>query len=147
MTAKRVACLAVALLSWAMAVAAQPNQPIVGGSSILFNDTEEIALKKAILDFERMKVTGSSVEEAVAVADVPNVYVSALANYGEGQWTVWANGYRVTPGHQPAGFTVLSVSDDQAEIAVGGGKPAHFMLHPYQTWRARTRDVVEGILP
>jgi len=137
-------CLAAALMACS-AVAGAGEVSV--GNSILFNDADEFALKRAILDYERMRVTGSSVEEAVATPDSPNIFVSALAYYGEGQWTVWANGYRVTPGHQAPGFTVVAVSEETAEIAVGGGKPAHFALRPYQTWRSRTNDVVEGIFP
>ena len=117
---------------------------------LLFNEGEAGAVTRAILDFERLKVTGTAapVEEPGANApESPNVFVSALAYYGEGQWTVWANGYRVSPGRQPPAFTVISVNDERAEIAVAGSKPAHFMLRPYQTWRSRFNDIVEGIVP
>jgi hypothetical protein len=138
-------CLAAAMFAVAAAASAQEDKPPF--DSILFSDDEAIAVKKAILDFERMKVTGSTVEEVTAVSEVPNIFVSAVADYGEGKWTVWANGYRVTPQRQPTGFTVVSVSGESAEILVGGSSPAHVTLRPYQTWRARTNDVVEGIIP
>jgi len=142
------ACAAVLLAGFGPA-SAQEDVPLP--RSLLFNETEATAVTRAILDFERMKVTGTaSVEETTIGAPppaLPNVFVSALASYGEGRWTVWANGYRVTPGHQPPDFTVISVNDDKAEIAVGGSTPAHFMLHPYQTWRSRSNDIVEGIVP
>lgn len=134
-----------AVMAFSMSASAQNE--MLAANSILFSGAEEIAVKKAILDYERMKVTGSSVEEAVATPDIPNIFVSALAYYGEGQWTVWANGYRVTPQRQPPGFTVVEVDENKAEIAVGGAKPARFFLRPYQTWRSRTNDVVEGIIP
>jgi len=129
--------------------AAEPPQGGVPSSkSFMFNSQEAGELAKALADFERMKSTGNAVEETAAPPpDVPNIYVSALAYYGEGQWTVWANGYRIVPGKQAPNFSVVSVNEDRAEIAVGGTKPARFMLHPYQTWRARYNDIVEGIVP
>jgi hypothetical protein len=78
---------------------------------------------------------------------LPNVYVSAVVDVGDGRWTVWANGYRITPGHQPPRFNVLSVADGTVEIAVPGDDPARFRLHANQTWRSRQRDIVEGIVP
>lgn len=118
-------------------------------NSLLFYEGDAHALSQAIRDFDRMRVTGAVVEEKQAEAppDVPNIFVSALAYYGEGDWTVWANGYRVTPTRQPPQFSVIAVNADKAEIAVGGSKPARFFLRPSQTWRSRTNDVVEGIVP
>ncbi len=116
--------------------------------SLLFPEADAAALAKAIADYNRMKNTGVVAEESAAPPpDVPNIYVSGLAYYGDGAWTVWANGYRIVPGRQAPDFSVVSVSEDAAEITVGGSKPARFVLHPYQTWLARSNDIVEGIVP
>ncbi len=78
---------------------------------------------------------------------LPNVYVSAILDFGDGNWTVWANGLRVTPDHQSPLFRVSSVRNNAAEIVVPGEDGGRFVLQPYQTWRSRQKDVVEGIVP
>jgi hypothetical protein len=78
---------------------------------------------------------------------MPNVHVSAVLDLGAGRWTVWANGYRITPDRQPPQFKILSVAGNSVEIAVAGDNPARVRLHANQTWRVRQRDIVEGTLP
>jgi hypothetical protein len=78
---------------------------------------------------------------------VPNIYVSAVLDFGGGQWTVWANGLRVTPTRQPPMFKVVSVSGNTVEIVPRAQPSTHIRLQPYQTWRSREGDVVEGIVP
>ena len=147
----RLARLTVALLLAASAARLPAAEPPLApapapGKSLLFAPADASAISKAIADFERTKTTGV-VAEDVRPPDVPNIYVSALAYYGEGEWTVWANGYRIVPNRQPPDFTVISVTQDSAEISVSGSHPARFVLHPYQTWLSQSDDVVEGIFP
>ena len=114
--------------------------------SLLFNPSETAAVARALADFERMNVTGQTVEETPA-SHVPNVYVSAIVDFGEGRWTVWANGYRISPNHQTPLFTIVSVSGDAAEIELSGEKHERIQLRPYQTWLSRSNNIVEGIFP
>jgi len=136
----RRACL---LLLLATGIAAEAQE---APKSLLFTPTEADAVAKAMAEFDRMNVTGQSVEEAAAPQGT-NIYVSAIVDYGEGRWTVWANGYRISPERQPPQFTVLAVKDDLAEIRVSGDKQDRILLRPYQTWLARSHSIVEGIFP
>jgi hypothetical protein len=77
----------------------------------------------------------------------PNVYVSAILDMGGGNWTVWANGLRVTPDKQSPLFHVVAVHGDSVDIVVPGEGGGSFRLQPYQTWRSHEQDVVEGIVP
>lgn len=114
--------------------------------SLLFSPAEAAAIAKARADFERLNQVGPAVEEEAA-PQTPNIYVSAIANYGGGRWTVWANGYRIVAGRQPASFTVLAVQDDYAVIKVSDEKQEKIVLRPSQTWLSRSHQVVEGIVP
>jgi len=116
--------------------------------SLLFSPEEAAEVSKAIADYERLETTGQKSEDIVAPPpSVPNIYVTAIADYGDGLWTVWANGYRISPNRQPPGFTVTGVSQDRAEISVPGEQPIRLSLRVAQTWRARSKDIVEGIFP
>ena len=135
----------VLLLGAAMAQA-EDKAPL---KSLLFDPAEVATLTKAIADYERSKIAGAPVieDKEAPPPSVPNIYLSGMAYFGQGQWTVWANGYRIAPNRQAPNFTVVAVNDSEVEIAVGGSDPARFKLRPYQTWRSRSRDVVEGIVP
>lgn len=126
-------------LGFASAAQEQPK-------SLLFNAGEAEAVRRAWADFERMNLTGKPVEEGPAPQG-SNIYVSGIVDFGEGHWTVWANGYRISPTRQAPLFTVLAVKDDFAEIQVPGDKPERILLRPYQTWLVRSHNVVEGIVP
>ncbi len=78
---------------------------------------------------------------------LPNVYVSAILDFGNGDWTVWANGLRVTPNSQSPLFRIVAVRGNSVDIVVPGDDGGRFVLQPYQTWRSRQKDVVEGIVP
>lgn len=78
---------------------------------------------------------------------IPNIYVSAVLDFGAGDWTVWANGLRVTPDQQSPLFKVVAVHGNTVEISVTSDGGRRIALQPYQTWRSRQRDVVEGIVP
>jgi hypothetical protein len=78
---------------------------------------------------------------------LPNIYVSAVLDFGGGNWTVWANGLRVTPNSQSPLFRVVSVRGNAVDIFVPGQDGGRFVLQPYQTWRSRQKDIVEGIYP
>jgi len=136
----RPSCLSFLLLAGAAAQAQEMPK------SLLFSPAESESIARALTDFERMNVTGQSVEEAAPLT-VPNIYVSAIVDFGDGQWTVWANGYRISPNHQTPQFTVTSVQNDSAEIQISGEKPEKILLRPYQTWMARSHSIVEGIVP
>ncbi len=116
--------------------------------SLLFGSDDVASVRRAIAVFTGATVSGTDQGSDTAVVKVvqSNIFVSALVDFG-GHWTVWANGYRIEPGHQPPGFRVLSVKEDKVEIATDGEQPARFQLRPYQTWRAMQHDVVEGIVP
>ena len=116
-------------------------------ASLLFTPAEIAALTKALSDVGRpqLVLSGSAAESGKPV--IPNVYLSAVAEFSPGHWTVWANGYRIVPGHEAPGFKIVAVQDDRVEIAVDSDPPAHFSLQPHQTWLARSNSVVEGIFP
>ena len=129
-------------------IPADAAPPPSAAKPLLFSPEETASLEKAVADYERLETTGQKSEEAAAPPSAtPNIFVTAIADYGEGQWTVWANGYKISPGRQPPDFSVLGVKTDQAEIMVPGEQPVRFTLHSYQTWRARSKDIVEGIFP
>ncbi len=77
----------------------------------------------------------------------PNVYVQAVLDFGGGSWTVWANGIRITQNQQSPLFRVVGVRGDVVDIVVPGDGGGRFQLRPYQTWRSRQQDIVEGIVP
>ncbi len=139
----------VALLCAGTIAHADDAPPAPSNRSLLFNSADASAIARAIGDYERSKKVGVPVvaDDQAPPPAVPNIFVSALAYYGEGEWTVWANGYKIVPGRQAPDFSVVSVSADKVEIVVAGDSPARFTLQPYQTWRSRSRDVVEGIVP
>jgi hypothetical protein len=115
------------------------------------------AINKAIQDHEHPPAADlaaqARTDAAKSVADEaarprkPNVYVSAVLDFGGGNWTVWANGLRITPDKQSPLFRVVSVHGDAVEIVVPGEGGGRFRLQPYQTWRSRQKDVIEGIEP
>ena len=125
---------------------AAPAQ-ITKRSSLLFTAGEVAALQKALSDATRPASQLKTENSAASAPSIPNVYVSAVAQFGPNQWTVWANGYRIVPGRQPQEFQVLSVRDDNVEIAVPGDRPARFVLKPHQTWLGQSDSIVEGIVP
>ena len=154
--------------AWVAPPAPQVNQPGAGAifvppsGSLLFSDIDADSIQRAIAAFERMSnLPVAEIEQSQSQAQaeaspgvrgvrpsgVPNVYVSAVMDFGEGQWVVWANGYRISPEHQAPEFSVVSVKKNSVEVFVPGDQPARFHLHPYQTWRSRHHDIVEGILP
>jgi len=117
-------------------------------SSLLFTAGEQAAILKALSEVGRQAPAASQTEPAEEETSFPNIYVSAVAQFGPGQWTVWANGYRIVPGRQAPGFQVLAVHDDgRVEIIVPGDPPARFTLQPHQTWMAQSESIVEGIVP
>ena len=118
--------------------------------SLMFTPAEVAAMLKALTpstETGEASPDAQAAEPGTVAPRVPNVFVSAVADFGDGQWTVWANGYRIAPDRQPPGFHVVSVQDNMVEIVVSGEQAAHFRLRPYQTWRAGHPDIVEGIVP
>jgi len=117
----------------------------------LMYTAEELAqITAAINEANRpktMAVVQAATTEDNAPPPIPNIYVSAVADFGDGHWTVWANGYRIGPGRQAPGFQVVAVQDDQVDIVVQADPPAHIVLRPHQTWMAQSNGVVEGIFP
>ena len=119
--------------------------------SMMFTDGEVLDIERALGRVPPAVVPGEGDKAAVAQAPPPrqpNIYVSAILGSGGGGWTVWVNGRRVTPTRQQAGFEVTDVVGDMAEIVVRrAGAVEHLKLRANQTWRARERDIVEGIYP
>jgi hypothetical protein len=125
--------------------------------SIMFWPDEVAAIEKAIEEHEHPPVAvqqaKADARAAQAAAEegrrprMPNVYVSAILDFGDGNWAVWANGLRVTPTSQSPLFHVNAVRGNAVDIVVPGANGAHFQLQPNQTWRSRQRDIVEGIYP
>lgn len=121
--------------------------PTEMGRSLLFSPDEVVAVRNAIA-----ALTGASTPDVNNVPveakhALPNIYLSALVDFGDDQWTVWANGYRISPQHPAPGFRIVSVKENKVEIVTEGEQPVRFELHPYQTWRAAQHDIVEGIFP
>jgi hypothetical protein len=147
---------AALLLSGLAAIAGQAQTPAPDAApphtrrtSLLFDTAEAESMQKALSEVgkPRAPVAPDPADQADTAPAIPNVYLSAVAQFGPGQWTVWVNGYRIVPGRQAPGFQVLSVRDDQVEIAVTGDPPARFVLRPNQTWLAQSDAIVEGIVP
>jgi len=126
-------------------------------ASLMFTPQEVQAIDKAFADHlhppaEQVaaQVNAAALQQAqieAARPRVPNIYVSAVLDFGGGEWTVWANGLKLTPTHQSPLFHVVSVSGNTVEIVPIAQPSTHIRLQPYQTWRARQGDVVEGIIP
>lgn len=119
-----------------------------GGRSLLFNAEEVASIRRALTN---QSEGGPATETGKALigerGGETNIFVSALVDLGNGQWTVWANGYRISPDHQAPGFRVVSVKQNDVEIVTQGSDPVRFHLRPFQTWRAARHDIVEGIVP
>jgi hypothetical protein len=120
--------------------------------SLLLDGPEVAAIRKALAvaaATAAAAASGQAGEVQIVVPKEPpfNIYVSAILDPGDGRWTVWANGYRIDPKHQPTGFRVLAVHDNAVEIVAEGDEPIRLQLRPFQTWRAHQRDIVEGIVP
>ena len=138
-----IICLLFVLAS---AGGARSQESAPARSSLLFSTGEVAEIQRALSEVGKTVTPVQA--EADAAAPIPNVYVSAVAQYGRGRWTVWANGYRIAPGRQAPEFTVLAVlDDDRVVISVPGDRPARFTLQPHQTWLAASDSVVEGIVP
>ncbi len=151
----------VGMAAWLMiaspATAAEPEahqpSPPQTSRSLMFSDAEVDAVAKALAALEKVRETGIAAEADQAPAEqpqksrVPNIYVSAILDLGDGNWTVWANGYRINARQQAPEFKVVAVKDNLAEIVVDGDQPARFRLHADQTWRSAHHDIVEGIFP
>ena len=114
------------------------------------------AIEKAMADYQRQLQAPTMVQQLPDRAEPaarqpvtrqPNVYVSAILDFQDGRWTVWANGYRITAQAQAPDFTVVRVKENAADIVVPGADGAKFRLYPYQTWVASHHDIVEGIFP
>ncbi len=126
-------------------------------NSVMFTPAELAQIAKAVEDHlhpravEIAKASAAAAslaaQTAIAKPHVPNIYVSAVLDFGGGDWTVWANGLKVTPGRQSPLFRVTSVSGNSVDIEVPSEAGLRVRLQPNQTWRSREHDVVEGIVP
>ena len=155
--AKPAAAPAAPASAQAAVNAGSPKAPLV---SIMFTPDEVAAIGKAIdarLHPPAAEVAARANKSAAAVAmvaaeaeaarpHVPNIYVSAVVDFGGGDWTVWANGLKFTPDRQSPLFQIKSVSGNSVDIAVPS-ESVRVRLQPNQTWRSRENDVVEGIVP
>lgn len=122
--------------------------------SILFTPDEMSAIEQAFVDRDHpssaqvaAQAQAAAINEEALRPRIPNIYVSAVLDFGGGEWTVWANGLRVTPDQQSPLFKVVSVRGNTVDISVTSDGGTRISLQPYQTWRSRQRDVVEGIFP
>jgi len=139
--------------------AAAPAAPPPGAEtigSLMFNPQEVQAVEKAYADHLHPAALAAAQAKAEAARQaqieaekprVPNIYVSAILDLGGGQWTVWANGIRITPDHQPPLFHVVAVNGNTVEIVSEAEASTHIRLQPNQTWISRDGSVVEGIVP
>jgi hypothetical protein len=131
-----------------------PAQPV---TSLMFTPEEVQAIDKAIADHlhppaEMVEAKSQAAAADAALAELrkphqPNIYVSAVVDFGGGDWTVWANGLKVTPDRQSPLFQVVAVNGDTVDIVPRAQPGTHVRLQPNQTWRSRQGDVVEGIVP
>ena len=134
---------------------AEPKAPAASApvSSIMLWPADLAAIQKAINDHEHPPAAEieALAHAAAAVESLrprkPNIYVSAVLDFGDGHWTVWANGLRITPNRQSPLFRIVGVHGDAVDIFVPGEGGGRFVLRPYQTWLSRRQDVVEGIVP
>lgn len=144
----KLPALALSLLALAMPAAAQET-PAPARRSLMFTAQDMAKIVGAINDGSKPR---SAIQAPVAPgqpakAVLPNIYVSAVADYGSGRWTVWANGLRIAPGREAPGFKIVAVRDDRVEIMVDGDPPERVVLRPHQTWLSASDDIVEGIIP
>jgi hypothetical protein len=143
----KAAVLSLSLLAFAMPTAAQ-EAPAQAKRSLMFTAQEMAKIVGAINDVNKPhSAQAPIVPGQPAKPALPNIYVSAVADYGSGRWTVWANGQRIAPGRKAPGFRVVAVRDDRVEILVDGDPPERVVLRPHQTWLSASDDIVEGIIP
>lgn len=150
-----VAPAAVPAATPAAAPASPPAAPSSPPFSVMFTPEEIKAIDQAFFDRDHpLSAQASAQTQATVTAAaealrprIPNIYVSAVLDFGGGEWTVWANGLRVTPDQQSPLFKVVSVRGNTVDISVTSDGGTRISLQPYQTWRSRQRDVVEGIFP
>lgn len=143
----KVRALALALLALAMPAAAQ-EAPAQAKRSLMFTAQEMARIAGAISDVNKPRAAVQVLEPGKPARPVlPNIYVSAVADYGSGHWTVWANGLRIAPGHKAPGFQIVAVRDDRVEILVEGDPQERIVLRPHQTWLSESNDIVEGLIP
>jgi hypothetical protein len=140
--------LVLALLVLSMPAVAQET-PAQAKRSLMFTAPEMAKILGAINDVNkpRSAAQAPAVPGQPAKPALPNIYVSAVADYGSGRWTVWANGLRIAPGRKAPGFRIVAVRDDRVEILVDGDPPERVVLRPHQTWLSASDDIVEGIIP
>lgn len=150
---KRFGCLALPVLVtlailWA-AASAVAQQPAAsdGDRSLLFSMEEVAMIRKAQAD---QAAGGGSLEAAdsASALHLPvlrNVFVSAVVDFGHGQWVAWINDSRITPDHPSSEFQVLSVKENEVEIALPSEQGVRFRLRPNQTLLVHNHQIVEGI--
>jgi hypothetical protein len=146
-----IAAIILLLTAIGYPAAAQQPAPQQVEPSLMFTPDEVNAIRKALVPQPVEEASqgggGTDATAAKGKAKSPNIYVSAILDLGEGQWTVWANGQRITQDRQLPQFRILSVKQNAVEIVLPVDPPTKFSLHPYQTWRVDHHDIVEGIFP
>ena len=143
----KLPALVLSLMALAMPAAAQ-EAPAPARRSLMFTAQDMAKIVGAINDGNKPRsAILAPVPGQPAKPVLPNIYVSAVADYGSGGWTVWANGLRIAPGRKAPGFRIVAVRDDRVEIMVDGDPPERVVLRPHQTWLSASDDIVEGIIP
>lgn len=71
------------------------------------------------------------------------IHFDSLLYLGPGKWTAWFNGQKVTPGHNAARLTIVSVSADAAQVTYEGTSTP-VLLRPHQSLNLMTGEVSEG---
>ena len=113
----------LAFLGWIprATAASLPSEP-------LFFAPEEVAIAEPLLPHARPgRGTGH--------------YLGALLYYGEGRWTLWLDGMKITPQTAPASPKILAVTPESVTLQVDGRTVT---LRPHQRYDQSSQSIEEG---
>ena len=77
----------------------------------------------------------------------PDIHLGAVMYYGPGEWTLWLQGERWTPGTERADLHILDVTPDEVRLAVITAPETtsqEITLRPHQTYQIATGRIIEG---
>jgi hypothetical protein len=113
---------------------------------MMFSPEEVATIRRALglLPSEKTAIVGP-INVIAPPREIPkNIHLSAVADLGGGQWTVWINGIRITPDRQSADFEVIGVNAGGVDIRILGESPMKIRLYPNQTWHGDGAIITEG---
>lgn len=69
------------------------------------------------------------------------LYLGALLYYGEGRWTLWLDGVKITPQTAPASPRILAVTPESVTLRVDDQTVT---LRPHQRYDQASQSIEEG---